>query len=70
MDEMKDAINLAEKDSHKLSSMHHFKLKPREVVQVFRFSGRQSCHSLYMLLLNYVSSMNDKRKSTKEGPQT
>lgn len=35
-----------------------------------RFAGRQSCHSLYMLLLNYVSQMNDKRKSTKEGPQT
>ena len=68
MEEMNEPINLAEADNLKLSSMHHFKLKPRDVVQVYRFSGRQSCHALYMKLLNYVSLMNDKRKSTKEGP--
>ena len=32
MDEMKEPINLAEKDNLKLNSMHHFKLKPRDVV--------------------------------------
>ena len=70
MEEMVEPINLAENENLKLASMHHFTLKPRDVVQVYRFSGRQSCHALYMKLLNYVSLMNDKRKSTKEGPQT
>ena len=67
---MQDTINLEEKDNLKLSSMHHFKLNRREVVQVLRFTGRQNCHQLYLLLLNYISQMNEKRKTTKEGPQT
>ena len=40
MDEMQTGINFVDKDNLKLGSMHHFKLKPRDVVQVFRFSGR------------------------------
>ena len=70
MEEMHEPINLAESENLKLSSMHHFNLKPREVVQVYRFSGRQSCHALYMKLLNYISTMNEKRNRSKEGPQT
>eukprot|EP00353_Schmidingerella_taraikaensis_P001023 CAMPEP_0185597500 /NCGR_PEP_ID=MMETSP0434-20130131/81407_1 /TAXON_ID=626734 ORGANISM="Favella taraikaensis, Strain Fe Narragansett Bay" /NCGR_SAMPLE_ID=MMETSP0434 /ASSEMBLY_ACC=CAM_ASM_000379 /LENGTH=109 /DNA_ID=CAMNT_0028226241 /DNA_START=1007 /DNA_END=1336 /DNA_ORIENTATION=+ len=72
MDEMQDTINLAEEQNLKLSSMHHFSLKPRDVVQVFRFSGRQPTHQLYMMLLNYINTTNEKRKtsSTRDGPQT
>ena len=32
MEEMQDTINLETRDHMKLSSMHHFKLKPRDVV--------------------------------------
>ena len=68
MEEMQDTINIAEKQNLKLSSMHHFSLKQRDVVQVYRFTGRQQCHQLYMLLLNYMNTMNEKRKTSREGP--
>ena len=68
MEEMHEPLNLAESENLKLSSMHHFNLKPRDVVSVYKFSGRQSCHVLYTKLLNYVSMMNEKRKRSKEGP--
>ena len=70
MEEMYEPLNLIESDNLKLSSMHHFNLKPREVVQVYKFYGRQNCHALYIKLLNYISLMNEKRKRSKEGPQT
>ena len=44
MEEMQDTINLADKDNLKLSSMNHFKLQTKDVVQIFKFTGRQACH--------------------------
>lgn len=44
MEDMVEPINLERGDNLKQSSMHHFKLQRRDVVQVFKFSGRQSCH--------------------------
>jgi len=44
MEEMQEPINLVDNDNLKKSSMHHFKLNRRDVVEVYKFTGRQSCH--------------------------
>ena len=34
--------------------MHHFKLKTREVVEVYRFEGVEAVNSIHNVLMNFV----------------
>jgi hypothetical protein len=37
--------------------MHHFKLKTREVVEVYRWQGIEAVNSLRDVMTNYVSQL-------------
>ncbi len=56
-------INFSTYEELKKSSMHHFKLKTRDVVEVYRFEGIEAVNSLQYVLTNYVSDLIAKRKS-------
>ena len=46
--------------------MHHFKLKTREVVEVYRWQGIEAVNSLRDVMTNYVSQLIQKRKQMNQ----
>ncbi len=49
--------------------MHHFKLKTRDVVEVYRCEGIEAVNSLRDVLTNYVTELIANRKAKNQGPQ-
>jgi len=50
-----EKVKLATHDNLMQSSMHHFKLRTREVVEVYHFEGIEAVNSLRDVMTNYVS---------------
>jgi len=46
--------------------MHHFKMKTREVVEVYHFEGIEAVNSLRDVMTNYVSQLIQKRKDMNQ----
>ena len=50
--------------------MHHFKLKTREVVEVYRFEGVEAVNSIQNVLMNFImerACTSDTKKSQQGG---
>ena len=64
-------INFSTAEDLKNASMHHFKLKTREVVEVYRFEGVEAVNSLQHALLNFIMERSQlcDVKSKTQGPQ-
>ena len=47
--------------------MHHFKLKTREVVEVFRFEGIEAVNSIHNALMNFIMERAGSNEAKKSG---
>ena len=60
-------VNFNSERNLKNTSMHHFKLKTREVVEVFRFEGVEAVNSIQNALMNFIMERAGANEAKKSG---
>ena len=62
-------VNFASAENLKKSSMHHFKLKTRDVVEVYCFEGIEAVNSIQYVLMNYIMERSWSVSNKVQGTQ-